>query len=267
MDRLARAEPREEALIWLANAGGDTDTNAAVAGGLLGARDGEAACRRAGSRPCPSGAAPESRDPAGRGGSVSSPELAPGSIGRYIFTVHPPPVPSTGRSIAMTRRLLLLLALAATPARRPDRVDTAGAGALIGEALNHSEVMKNLEYLTDVIGPRLTGSPAMQQANDWTEAQFKPYGLTADRRRPGSTASPGSGGRSPSSIDAPFPRNLPAHSWAWTEGTGGKTLTGPGGEGGRLDAGEPGRVQGQGEGRLAHAPARRPRSGIPTARR
>lgn len=33
----------ETALIWLANAGGDTDTNAAVAGGLLGARDGEAA--------------------------------------------------------------------------------------------------------------------------------------------------------------------------------------------------------------------------------
>lgn len=33
----------EEALIWLANAGGDTDTNAAVAGGLLGARDGDQA--------------------------------------------------------------------------------------------------------------------------------------------------------------------------------------------------------------------------------
>lgn len=34
-------EPRlEPALVWLANAGGDTDTNAAVAGGLLGARDG-----------------------------------------------------------------------------------------------------------------------------------------------------------------------------------------------------------------------------------
>lgn len=33
----------EEALVWLANAGGDTDTNAAVAGGLLGARDGERA--------------------------------------------------------------------------------------------------------------------------------------------------------------------------------------------------------------------------------
>jgi ADP-ribosyl-[dinitrogen reductase] hydrolase len=36
----------EAALVWLANAGGDTDTNAAVAGGLLGARDGEAAVPR-----------------------------------------------------------------------------------------------------------------------------------------------------------------------------------------------------------------------------
>jgi ADP-ribosylglycohydrolase len=28
---------------WLVNAGGDTDTNAAIAGGLMGARDGESA--------------------------------------------------------------------------------------------------------------------------------------------------------------------------------------------------------------------------------
>ncbi|HXF94897.1 MAG TPA: ADP-ribosylglycohydrolase family protein [Gemmatimonadales bacterium] len=33
----------EDALVYLAQAGGDTDTNAAVAGGLLGARDGETA--------------------------------------------------------------------------------------------------------------------------------------------------------------------------------------------------------------------------------
>jgi len=38
----AHHEPSlEQGLIWLANAGGDTDTNAAVAGGLMGARDGE----------------------------------------------------------------------------------------------------------------------------------------------------------------------------------------------------------------------------------
>jgi ADP-ribosyl-[dinitrogen reductase] hydrolase len=37
-------EPKlERGLLWLVNAGGDTDTNAAVAGGLMGARDGEVA--------------------------------------------------------------------------------------------------------------------------------------------------------------------------------------------------------------------------------
>ena len=36
----------EEALIFLVEAGGDTDTNAAVAGALLGARDGQAAIPR-----------------------------------------------------------------------------------------------------------------------------------------------------------------------------------------------------------------------------
>jgi ADP-ribosyl-[dinitrogen reductase] hydrolase len=36
----------ERGVIWLANAGGDTDTNAAVAGGLMGARDGEEAIPR-----------------------------------------------------------------------------------------------------------------------------------------------------------------------------------------------------------------------------
>ncbi len=32
--------------------------------------------------------------------------------------------------------------------------------------------------LTDVIGPRLTGSPAMKRANDWTREQFSEWGLS-----------------------------------------------------------------------------------------
>jgi ADP-ribosylglycohydrolase len=40
----AHHEPNlERGLIWLVNAGGDADTNAALAGGLMGARDGESA--------------------------------------------------------------------------------------------------------------------------------------------------------------------------------------------------------------------------------
>ena len=125
----------------------------------------------------------------------------------------------------MTRRVLLLLTLAATPVAA-QTVDTAGTGLLIGEAMNKSQVMTTLEFLTDVIGPRLTGSAAMKQANDWTEAQFKLYGLAATQEswEYGVTWE-----RGPIAfrIDAPFPRNLTAHSWAWTAGTGGKTLTGP----------------------------------------
>ena len=47
------------------------------------------------------------------------------------------------------------------------------------EVQAHSELMKNLEYLTTSIGPRLTGSPQMQRASDWTLQRFKDYGIDA----------------------------------------------------------------------------------------
>lgn len=43
----------------------------------------------------------------------------------------------------------------------------------------HSELMKNLEYLSTEIGPRLTGSPQMQKASEWTLQRFKDYGIDA----------------------------------------------------------------------------------------
>src|SRR2546426_12646473 len=39
--------------------------------------------------------------------------------------------------------------------------------------------MQNLAHLSDVIGPRLTGSPAARAANDWTLERFRAYGLDA----------------------------------------------------------------------------------------
>jgi carboxypeptidase Q len=42
---------------------------------------------------------------------------------------------------------------------------------------DHSEVMNNLEYLSDMIGPRLTGSGRLKRANDWTAEKMKSYGL------------------------------------------------------------------------------------------
>lgn len=45
------------------------------------------------------------------------------------------------------------------------------------EGLNHSKLMPTLSYLTDVIGPRLTGSPSMKRANEWTRDQLASWGL------------------------------------------------------------------------------------------
>ena len=45
------------------------------------------------------------------------------------------------------------------------------------EAMNRSQVMATLSYLTDVIGPRLTASPNMKRANEWTRDKMTSWGL------------------------------------------------------------------------------------------
>ena len=53
---------------------------------------------------------------------------------------------------------------------RSDRADQGGGA----EA---SQVMATLSYLTDVIGPRLTGSPGLKRANEWTCQTLNKWGL------------------------------------------------------------------------------------------
>lgn len=45
------------------------------------------------------------------------------------------------------------------------------------EGLNRSQVMKTVLYMTDVIGPRLTNSPGLKRANEWTAKTLKEFGL------------------------------------------------------------------------------------------
>src|SRR2546427_12129874 len=75
--------------------------------------------------------------------------------------------------------LALALAGAPLPAQAPPTipVDTTGVGALIDQGMTKSQVMQNLQYLSDIVGPRLTGSPAVRQANEWTLRKFQEYGL------------------------------------------------------------------------------------------
>jgi hypothetical protein len=45
------------------------------------------------------------------------------------------------------------------------------------EGMNRSQVMQTLSYLSDVIGPRLTASPAAKRANEWTRDKLASWNL------------------------------------------------------------------------------------------
>ena len=73
----------------------------------------------------------------------------------------------------------LLLAIS-LPAQRRDRNadpyrDTDRK--LFAEIDKSNELMANVQYLCDTIGPRLTGSDKLKAANQWTLEKFKQYGL------------------------------------------------------------------------------------------
>ncbi len=79
-------------------------------------------------------------------------------------------------SFAVTSALLLptfVFGQASAPARTND----AAAAKIKDEGINRSQAMATMRYLTDVIGARLTNSPAQKRANQWTKEQFEKWGL------------------------------------------------------------------------------------------
>jgi hypothetical protein len=52
------------------------------------------------------------------------------------------------------------------------------------EGLNRSQVMQTLNQLTNVIGPRLTNSPNMRRANEWTRDTLAKWGLVNAKLEP-----------------------------------------------------------------------------------
>ena len=80
------------------------------------------------------------------------------------------------------RAIALILSVCVVPMRVPlwaanDTSDLEVVHRIRQEALNHSQVMKHLLYLTDVHGPRLTNSPGYDAAADWVVEQARKWGL------------------------------------------------------------------------------------------
>ena len=99
--------------------------------------------------------------------------------------------------------------------------------AIIAEVKSNSELMKNLEYLSDVIGARLTTSKNLERANNWTAEKMKSYGLENVRLEPWEVPLAWERGKATMKILEPDTgRELMIASAGWTPGTKGK-VSGP----------------------------------------
>ncbi|MBY8823938.1 M20/M25/M40 family metallo-hydrolase [Sphingomonas colocasiae] len=120
---------------------------------------------------------------------------------------------------------LLLASVAVVPANAQKSASDKGAsaetGRIIDEGLNHSEVMQTAQYLTDRIGGRMTNSPAMREAEKWTQEQFRRYGLSNVRADPFEFGRGWSIVSSSVRMTSPRPIALTAIPVAWTPGTNG----------------------------------------------
>jgi carboxypeptidase Q len=97
----------------------------------------------------------------------------------------------------------------------------AADAKILAEIHDHSEVMENLEYLSDRIGPRLTGSPQLKQANDWTAEMFRKYGLTNVHLEAWTIAHSWTRGTARARIVSPTEHPLTIASAGWSPGTPG----------------------------------------------
>ena len=73
---------------------------------------------------------------------------------------------------------------AAAPAKSVYTAPKADLDKIRDEGLNRSKVMEHLSYMTDVIGGRLTNSPSMKRANEWTRDTMAKWGMKNAKLEP-----------------------------------------------------------------------------------
>ncbi|KTF67345.1 M20/M25/M40 family metallo-hydrolase [Sphingomonas sp. HT-1] len=123
----------------------------------------------------------------------------------------------------MRRSITVITAalLAAAPIAAQTVPAAAPTDRIVDQGTNHSEVMRIAQYLTDVIGSRLTNSPGMRKAEDWTQAKFREWGLANVHKEGFDFGRGWSNERLSVRMVAPRPLQLVAAPLAWTPGTSG----------------------------------------------
>src|SRR3990172_3386848 len=93
---------------------------------------------------------------------------------RHVLPVHP----AMRSSVIRLLSLSLLVAAGGLSAQVvQERVDLGVVRRIRDEGVNRSQIPLLADHLTNVIGPRLTGSTGMRRANEWMAQQFTAWGL------------------------------------------------------------------------------------------
>jgi hypothetical protein len=115
-----------------------------------------------------------------------------------------------------------LVALLSALVVAEERPDQAVFWKIRQEGTNNSQILRTLHILTDVHGPRLTGSPNLKAASDWAIEQMHAWGLTNGHLDPWNFGYPGwANERLAAYIVSPVKDTLVAEALAWTPGTKG----------------------------------------------
>lgn len=95
--------------------------------------------------------------------------------------------------------------------------------SIINEANTNSQLERLAHELMDVVGPRLTGTPNMKQANDWAVNQYNKWGISAKNEEWGEWRG---WERSVTHIDMVYPRvqTLRGTQLAWSPSTSDKGI-------------------------------------------
>jgi hypothetical protein len=127
--------------------------------------------------------------------------------------------------LAVLAFLALAPPLAAQAPEGEDKAKLALDQRILDDAKKGSQILGNLTYLSDTIGPRLTGSANLKRAGEWGAAKMKEYGLTNVHLEPWTIPEGWQRGHASAKIIEPDTgRTISIASMGWSPGTKGKVI-------------------------------------------
>jgi carboxypeptidase Q len=122
------------------------------------------------------------------------------------------------RTRAIFLVLVSLLAVVPVVAQDPNDINAR----IRKEGTDNSQIMRTMHFLTDVYGPRLTGSPNLKAAGEWAIKQMTAWGFENGHLEPWDFGHPGwANERFSGFINSPVKDTLTCEVLSWTPGTNG----------------------------------------------